>query len=444
MKFRSLRPKPRSMKYAHRELSYGIFLSTSVLVSLNVIPRSAIAQQLETPPTVVQAPIRNENNQVERGRYIAIAADCVACHTSPGNGSFAGGYKLVTPFGAIFSSNITPDKETGIGSWTREQFEQALRKGKGSHGNLYPAMPYTAYAKMTDQDVDDLWAYMKSLPPVKHKVIENQLPFPFNIRLSLIFWNWMFFNSSTLASRSTDTNEVRRGRYLVEALEHCGTCHTTKNALGGDKKGHDFQGARLQGWFAPDITPNDYVGLGTWTTEDIVSYLKTGTNRLMAASGPMTEAIVNSTQHLTEQDLHAIAAYLKTVSPSSVKPPPPVAVSDPTMRLGKRLYETQCQACHISSGEGVRHMIPALARNPAIQAQDPSSLVNVVLKGGPGPATQTNPTGAAMPGFDWKLSDSQIAAVLTYIRNSWGNAATVVSADTVGKMRKLQATTVAN
>lgn len=375
-----------------------------------------------------------ENVHVEHGRYLSIAGDCLACHTTAGGKPFAGGLDLKTPFGIITTSNITSDKETGIGNWTFQQFDNAVRHGKGPNGHLYPAMPYTAYAQISDTDIADLWSYIQTIAPVHNKVESNKLPFPYNIRALLVFWNLLFFNNSAFVPDPTKSADVNRGAYLVKGLEHCGTCHTPKNAFGGDTK-DAFQGASLQGWYAPDLTNNAHIGLGRWTIEDIVAYLRSGTNRYTAAYGPMTETIVNSTQHLTDADLHAIAVYFKSLPPRNITIPTPLPMSNEQVKAGQHEFIVECSACHKSDGTGISNMIPDLRNNSAINAKNPDSLLNIVLKGTDGPATHANPTGAAMPGFDWKLQDQQIANVLTYIRNSWGNAAQAVSATDVNKAR---------
>lgn len=374
--------------------------------------------------------------QVAHGRYIATAADCVACHTAPDGQPFAGGYALKTPFGTLLSSNITSDPVAGIGGWTEKQFDAALRKGIGRNGHLYPAMPYTAYTKMSDADVADLWAYMRTVAPVSSKVDENQLPFPFSFRPILIGWNLLFFHEGRFQPDPKLSAAGNRGAYLSEALEHCGMCHTPKNLFGADNTGHPYEGATLQGWNAPDLTNNGYTGLGSWSPTDLVAYLKSGSNRFTSASGPMSEAIVNSTQHLSDADLIAIATYLKGKPPRDPSRPAAITAADPHVADGRRIFEVNCAACHISSGKGVSGMIPAFAGNPAIVSKDPASLLHVVLKGTDGTATEANPTGAAMPRFDWKLGDAQIADVLTYVRNAWGNAAPAVSASQVATARK--------
>jgi mono/diheme cytochrome c family protein len=378
--------------------------------------------------------VRGDAAQLARGKYVAAASDCAACHTAPGGQTYAGGYALQTPFGTINASNITQDADTGIGGWSLAQFDKAVRHGIGTHGYLYPAMPYNAYTRMSDQDIADLYSYIKTVPAVKHKVVENELPFPFNQRMLLAGWNLLFFKDERFSALPGVTPLVARGDYLVNGPGHCAACHTAKNGLGGDVA-ETFQGGTLQGWHAPDLTPNPHTGLGKWQAEDIVSYLKTGTSRQAAAAGPMREAVENSTQHLTDDDLHAITAYLQQLPAS--KAPIPVALTDtdPQMIKGRLVFESQCEACHTSSGAGVRQMIPQLRDNAQVNAKDPSSLLNVVLKGTEGPLTAGNPTAAGMPRFDWKLADEDIAAVQTYIRNSWGNSASQVTPEQVQKAR---------
>ncbi|MFG6668751.1 c-type cytochrome [Halomonas sp. HNIBRBA4712] len=373
--------------------------------------------------------------KIARGEYIAHVSDCVACHTVPGEAPFAGGYGLETPFGELFASNITPDDETGIGGWELADFDRALRHGQGSNGYLYPAMPYTAYARLSDQDVSDLWAYMQTIEPVEHEVNENQFPFPYNQRWLLAGWNLLFFHEEATANELAQSQDpVERGRYLVEGAGHCSACHSPKNALGANS-GEPLSGATLQGWHAPDLTPNAHTGLGKWSSEQVVDYLKSGTNEFAVAAGPMREAVENSTQYMTDEDLSAIAAYLQSVPESSHTAPQPLDAGEAAMRQGASIYATQCSACHVSHGEGVRQMIPSLVGNSQVNAPDPASLLQVVLKGAEGPDTYANPTGAGMPAFDWKLSDEEVANVLTYVRNSWGNAAEPVTAAEVATER---------
>ena len=390
------------------------------------VPTAPHDSKAGTPATASAAP---QSDAVKRGQYLATAGDCIACHTAPEGKPFAGGYALATPFGKLLASNITSDQRTGIGSWTEAEFSRAVRQGKGKHGeHLYPAMPYTAYVKISDADMSDLWAYMKTVAPVDNKVVSNQLPFPFNIRFLMFGWNMLFFNDTPFKADPKQSVEWNRGAYLVDGLEHCAACHTPKNFLGGDQGGKSMHGGPLAGWYAPEVTGNTYVGVGNWSVDQLTQYLKTGGNDISMAAGPMAEAVSNSTQHLTDADLRAMAVYLKSLPGSAATKPAVLASSDPAMVLGKHLYDVNCAACHRSSGTGVGSMVPSLANSPSLQAPDVASLARTVLEGNRGAVTETLPTGAAMPSFDWKLSDAQIAAVLTYARNSWGNAAAKVDA----------------
>lgn len=395
--------------------------------------QSGDAQGIKAQPNSAK-----EDPAVIRGRYVAIAGDCAACHTDPHQGKpFAGGYALETPFGQLLASNITSDKTTGIGAWTEAQFTRAVREGKGKDGeNLYPAMPYNAYVKVSDADMHDLWAYMQTVPAVDNKVVSNQLPFPFNIRLMMMGWNLLFFDKSPFVPVAGANEQINRGAYLVQGLGHCAACHTAKNFLGGDKRGAFLQGGDLAGWHAPEITSNRYVGIGAWTPAQIVQYLKTGSNDIAVASGPMAEAVTNSTQHMTDQDLQAIAAYLQTLPGSSATRPAPLTATESAMKQGANVYSANCSACHNSDGKGINQLAAGLNNNPSLQSASAASLITTVLQGGRGAVTLDNPTSGAMPSFAWKLSDQQVASTLTYIRNTWGNAAPAVTADDVAKVRK--------
>lgn len=372
---------------------------------------------------------------VSRGAYVAVQGDCAACHTVPGGKAFAGGYGLQTPFGVINSTNITPDAKTGIGSWTERDFFRAVRHGKRKDGQLlYPAMPYNAYVKMNDNDLHDLWAYMRSLKPVEQAQAPNTLGFPYNIRLAMLGWNLLFFDNASYVAKPKEGEQWNRGRYLVDGAGHCAACHTPKNALGGDTSAY-LQGAELLGGYAPEITGNAHLGLGNWTDGQVQQYLKVGSNHQAVAAGAMGEAVEHSTQYLKDADLAAIALYLKSLPGSEAVAPEALSTSDPAMVRGMKVYESNCMACHEQRGEGIDGMVTAFADNPGIRATSASNLVSTVLKGGRAVATEGNITGAGMPSFDWKLNDTDIAAVLSYVRNSWGNAAPAVTGEQVAKAR---------
>jgi mono/diheme cytochrome c family protein len=378
---------------------------------------------------------------IERGRYLAIVGDCAACHTALGGKPYAGGRAIETPFGAIIASNLTPDRETGIGTWSDDDFVSAVQRGRSRGGvRLYPAMPYPYYTKMTRDDVLAIRAYLNALDPVHNEVAANRLPFPFNIRASMIVWNALFFTPGPFKPVAGKPEEWNAGAYLVEGAAHCGACHTAKNLLGGDKTSHALEGGVLQGWYSPNLTGDKRAGLGGWSPDEVVAYLKSGHNQSAAATGPMSEVITDSTSHMKDDDLRAIATYLKD-QPAASGESGRVTVDDATMRAGEAIYVDNCSACHAASGEGVPHLFPALKGSASTQSADPTSLIRVVLQGAQSAATDTAPTGPAMPALDWKLSDGQVAAVLTYVRNNWGNAAPVVSAGDVQRARRKLAQT---
>lgn len=376
--------------------------------------------------------------RIERGRSLSVLGDCAGCHTAPGGAPFAGGLALDTPFGKLVAPNITPDPETGIGNMSNDEFVAALHEGRGHNGKrLYPAMPYPAYTKMTRDDVLAMRAYFKTVQPVSNAVESNQLPFPLNIRLAMVFWNWLNFTPGRFQPNPQKSAEWNRGAYIVEGAAHCGTCHTPKTLLGGDKADAPLVGATLQGWFAPNITGDPHKGIGSWSKQDIVDYLKTGVNSFTLASGPMSEAVSHSTSQMSDEDVAAIATYLKDSGTGSESPKPTaVAANDSAMRAGAAIYKDSCAACHKDNGSGELHLFPRLAGSALVQSDDPTTLARVVLIGTRAVSTAGAPTAPAMPSFDWRLNDAQVAAVLTYIRNSWGNAASPVTASAVASQRQ--------
>jgi mono/diheme cytochrome c family protein len=380
---------------------------------------------------------KQDFKQIERGRYLTLAGDCAACHTLPGsNYNFAGGRAIETPFGQLLAPNITPDAETGIGAWTDDEFVNALTKGTGRDGTrLYPAMPYTYYTKLTRDDALAIRAYLNTVPAVRNPVNPNQLPFPFNIRASLIGWNTLFFTPGTFQPNPNKSAEWNRGAYLAQGLTHCGLCHTPKNFLGGDKTSEPLRGYALQGWFAPEITNNSRQGLGDWSVDEIATYLKTGHNSTSAATGLMSEMVTRSASLMTDADLKAIATYLKDQPSKNENQATSDKPDQAVMKIGAAIYADECAGCHAANGKGASGLFPSLDGSPAVQQTDPTTLLHVVLRGARSAATDGAPTGAAMPQFDWILNDGQVAAVLTYIRNAWGNAASPVSVGEVNKIR---------
>ncbi len=381
-------------------------------------------------------PDEQDFDQVQRGRYLATVADCAACHTAPGGQPFAGGRPIETPFGVIVAPNITPDRDTGIGAWTDDEFVRLMQHGIGRGGrHIYPAMPYPYYTHATREDDLAIRAWLATLPPVRNHVTANRLPFPLDIRLLMAGWNALFFTPGGFRPDPTRPAEWNRGAYLVTGWEHCGACHTPKNLAGADEDGRTLQGARVQGWFAPNITNDMRRGLGSWSIEDVVTYLRSGHNRVAAASGPMAEEVELSSSRMTDADLHAMAVYLKSL-PGQLDAARPLDAADARLREGAAIYADQCSACHAPRGEGVAGLFPTLAGAPAVQSRAATSLIRVVLQGAKSAATAGAPTGPAMPAFGWMLSDAQVAAVVTYVRNTWGNAAPGVNADDVSAARR--------
>jgi len=386
--------------------------------------------------TVLSQVKATDTAAIRHGEYVMRMADCAACHTA-GQGDFAGGYKIDTPFGALVSSNITPDRETGIGNMTERDFFNAVRQGIGSHGLLYPAMPYTAYVQMTDQDMHDLWAYMSTLTPVRHEVHENAaMPFPFNVRLAMAGWDMLFFKNRAFDQETSQDAEWNRGKYLVQGAGHCSTCHTPRNFLGGEKLSEFLHGSNLGGWASPDITSNKEMGAGWMTPDQMVEYLKTGSTEGTVASGPMAEAIEHSFQYLDDKDLKAIAKYVLSLPPSDLKPDPGFQFSAAKMQQEYHNYEVNCSACHGVNGEGIKGMVPAIAGNNRITTRYYTNLIHAMLMGTRAAHTQTLQTAAGMPSFAWKMNDQQIADMLTYVRNAFGNKGSRVKVEDVAKMRK--------
>jgi len=380
-------------------------------------------------------------SQIEMGRYLATVADCAACHTIPDGGkSYAGGRPIETPFGNIVSANITPDHETGIGAWSDEQFDKAVRQGIRPNGQrLYPAMPYPAYTKMSREEVLAIRAYLQTVEPVRNAFNRNTLPFPLDIRTSMLGWDWLFFTPGEYKQDPQQSDEWNRGRYLVEGPGHCTSCHTKKNVLGADKSSGYLQGSPIQGWFAPDLTNDERTGLGRWSVDDVIAYLKTGHNRTSTATGPMAEEISHSSSKWHDDDLKAAAVYLKSL-PGRKDNPDKVAANDPVMVAGEAIYRDQCSACHMIDGKGVPQLFPSLAEAPSVRSVDPASLIRIVLRGARTVATKAEPTAPGMPGFAWQLSDAQVAAVVTYVRNAWTPTAAAVSESAAKKERaQLQA-----
>jgi mono/diheme cytochrome c family protein len=356
---------------------------------------------------------------VARGAYLARAGDCVSCHTAPGGQPYAGGYQLDTPFGYLLSPNITPDGATGIGRWSADDFWRALHQGVNQRGqDMYPVMPFDFYTRVTREDSDAIYAYLRSLPAVSNAVVVNHLRFPFNQRWSMAVWRELYFSEGSYKPDPSKSAAWNRGAYLVEGLGHCSACHSPRNALGGIEKDKAFTGATIDGWFALNLTSELHSGLGSWTVEQIATYLKTGAVAgKTTALGPMALVVKNSTSQMSAADLLAMATYLKNIPANSTlrqgKPAP-----DPTRAAGASLYLDHCAGCHQAGGRGMPGVFPPLAGNGVVLSSDPADILKVVLHGVPAQGKYV-----PMPAFAGQLNDQQLADLANYLRTSWGNGA---------------------
>lgn len=433
----------------------------SAVLIIACIIRAVYAANTDGTPTKVLDPAL-----VERGRYLALAGDCISCHTRQNGAPFSGGRALNTPFGVIYSANITPDTDTGIGGWSEQQFARALREGIGADGKyLYPAFPYTAYTKLTDSDVAALYTYVRSLRAVRFTPPQNDMPFLFKIRALMAPWNAMFFSEGRYVPDRSQSSEWNRGAYLTQGLGHCGSCHTPRNLMGGERGSRALSGGAylddindeilgekvipmdertVRAWSSANLT-SARNGLGAWSLDQIAAYLKTGHNEHAGAFGPMIEVIANSTSQLSAPDIRAIAVYLKSLPPQTWETP--TDLSDSRIKAGAAVYTARCGDCHQPTGLGTPPVAnapgakaaPPLAGNAALQAPNPATLINVILYGAHGGVLAAKSKGTwpwpKMNGFELSvgLDDEQIAALCSYVRASWGNQAGFVSAADVAK-----------
>ncbi|MEY2116060.1 MULTISPECIES: c-type cytochrome [Rhodanobacter] len=391
--------------------------------------------------------------QLRQGEYLARAGDCAACHTAPGGKPFAGGLPIASPVGTIYSTNITPDPKTGIGNYTYGQFERAVRRGIADSGEtLYPAMPYPSFAKVSDQDVQALYAYfMHDVAPVEQANRRNGIPWPLSMNWPLTYWRWLF--APTVApptATAVQDPALARGEYLVEGLGHCGACHTPRSftlqekALSASDGTTYLSGGESDHWIAPSLRGEAASGLGSVSAEELVAVLKTGRSEHSAIFGGMADVVQHSTQYLDDGDLAAIAHFLKSLPPArqeaalAYDPATHTALAAGNVgAAGAQLYLDNCAACHRSDGHGYGQVYPALAGNPVLNGSDPGSVIRLVLHGGTMPSGRDTPTQFSMPAFRERLDDSQLATLLTFVRSSWGNRGGAVDAQQVARMRNL-------
>lgn len=444
-------------------IAAAIGLGTSALACAQSDPSSANTTSSRSSERVAPSPSTDDESAlVAHGHQLAVAADCAACHTSPEAGSqpFAGGYPIDSPLGEIFSTNITPSKQYGIGNYSEMDFARALRQGIRADGAyLYPAMPYPSYTQLSDEDIHALYIYfMQGVEPVNQPTLRTDLPFPFDIRSSMAIWNWLYLDDQRFQPDPQKSDEWNRGAYLVQALAHCSSCHTPRNFMMAEDQDRAFAGGSLSGWFAPNITPDKTSGIGSWSHDQITQYL--GTGRLSGkafAGGGMAEVIEHSLQYLPRQDLGAIATYLEALPVihddeqrsrfDFVKTGEPLESTlrgkdsrdgVDTLDTGAKLYSANCSSCHQANGEGSRDQLyPALFHNSVTGARSPDNLIMTIING-----VQRDAGGedVLMPAFGddsyaTALDDEQIAQVVNYVATEFGNPQMQTTAEHVAQVR---------
>jgi mono/diheme cytochrome c family protein len=414
-------PAPPRVAEAMRVL-IGHFLRLGVFLPM-ILARPA--QAVENPSSVA------------RGAYLAVLGDCAGCHTRAHGAPYTGGVAFHAQFGTVYSTNITPDRATGIGNWTGEQFYRALHEGIAADGgHLYPAFPYVYFRRLSRRDTDDLFAFLRTVRPVRQAPTPNRLAFPFNIRALMVFWNWLYLPRDTPAQGAAKSGIWRRGEYLVNGVGHCAGCHTPKDILFGDVSGRELTGAVVQDWFSANLTASASDGLGKWTVADVVTYLASGRNRYATAAGTMQEKVTSSTSRMHPQDRLAIAIYLKSLAPQNLGRRTPADTA--RHAAGQAVFVQHCVICHdppriVDPGAPLPDY-PRLGGDTLVQGRDPTTVLRIILEGAQSPLAPGAPTPYSMPAFA-TLSDQEIADVATYIRTNWGNKAAPVGRRTVERLR---------
>lgn len=413
-------------------LSAAVVIAAAAFLALRPAPEHAA-------PEADDGAGGNGESLVARGEYLARAGNCLGCHTVPGGAAGAGGLAMDTPFGTIYTSNLTPDPKTGLGDWTADDFWQALHDGRARDGRLlYPAFPYTSYTRVTRADADALWAWLRTLAPVEQPNRQHALRFPYDTQAALMAWRALYFRPGVYQADAAQSAAWNRGAYLVQGLGHCSACHAQRNALGASSDPDALAGGLMpvQNWYAPSLTSPHEAGMADWPKADIVALLRDGAAPKATASGPMAEVVFGSTQYLSADDLDAMATYLKALPATRPARKEFAGVPDELRReRGAQLYAEHCADCHGEHGAGKPGIWPALAGNRAVTMDPPANAVRMVLGGGYAPATRGNPRPYGMPPFAAALSDDDIALVVTHIRSNWGNAAAPVSSVDVQRLR---------
>lgn len=416
------RSRPRTWAWALAIAALTVAALGGALVALNTRDEPDMAQAPADP-----APA---SLQIQRGAYLARAGNCQSCHTQAGGAAYAGGRGIDTPFGVVYAGNLTPAPQTGLGNWNATQFWRALHNGRSRDGHLlYPAFPYPQFTLVTREDSDALFAYLRSLPPVEQPKTPHALRFPFSTQAALAVWRALFFTPARYQALAEKSEVWNRGRYLVQGLGHCAACHSPRNALGATSAAAQFSGGAMpaQKWYAPSLRSRDEAGVAEWADADIVDLLQGGVAHAGTVTGPMAEVVFGSTQYLSDSDLGAMATYLKDLpqvrTPAATVPPANTQV----VQRGAKIYEHHCASCHGEQGQGAAGIYPALAANRAVTMPAPDNLVRVVVSGGFAPVTAKNPRPYGMPPFGQALNNRDLADVLTFIRQAWGNRAPEVS-----------------
>jgi mono/diheme cytochrome c family protein len=403
----------------------------------------AVSAYLFWPERTLLTPNINAlNASVEQGEYLATLGNCKTCHTAKNGAPFAGGVRFQSAFGVLYSTNITADQATGIGGWSFDDFYQSMKRGVRPDGtHLYPAFPYTSFAKLSDADIASLYRYMQTVPPVQARPKDNDLKFPYNFRSGIRAWNKLFHTPAAYSDDPAQSAEWNRGAYLVQGIAHCGACHTPRNFLGAERSERALTGGAIydevsegkyREWFAVNLTPAKN-GLSTWSKDSIASYLKKGECEQAVVHGPMIDVVLNSTRHLNDADAQAIAHYVKGIQPAGADPGR--AASREQLAAGEVTYTVHCGTCHLPTGHGDEIMGVTLAGNAIVQSTDPSSLINVILYGPRLPPPPFVSERTRMKRFGKRLSDEEIANLATYVRTSFGNRAGAVTADQVARQR---------
>lgn len=436
-------------KFTYLIIFIGLVLAALTTLVNTLSPADDLGPPVTTDATadVTLVAAINGADRIMRGAYLAKAGNCMECHTPRGSPDYAGGRAIHTPFGAVMAPNITSDQITGIGSWSADDFWRALHNGKSKDGRLlYPAFPYTNYTKTTRDDADAMYAFFQTVPAVSRVNLPHQLRFPYNQQIALAAWRALYFRPGVWRDDSGQSIRWNRGAYLVNGLGHCSACHSSRNQLGATSDSLSGGMIAMLDWYAPSLTSNIETGLGDWESAHVVQLLKTGVSPRASASGPMAQVVANSLQYLTDGDLGAMTEYLKSLpAESAPKPAPrPMAALSPEaarsaeaqLKVGRELYQTHCIDCHQANGSGMTPAYPALAGNHSLTTTTvPVNAIRLVINGGFAPGTAGNPRPYGMPAFGAVLNDGEVAAVVSYLRNSWGNAALMVSPLDVNRYR---------